>query len=284
MIRVSTIAPHFGEEPLISGVRGSGTIFLSGCSTGCFFCQNYQLSREQTGTDLGFDAFLERLRNLIRTGVHNVNYVTPDHFWPHIRESIAILRREFPGIPHLVNTSGYHTPDTVKSMARTADICLPDFKFADGALARFCMGCEDYPQIALSAIETMIAERGLLDAAFDAPSGQTATKGVLVRHLVLPGHVENSIASLKLLRSHFGKYLPLSIMNQYHPTPYCASRGVFERRVTDLEYRQVCDAAMELDFENIFCQAGAPDNDFFPDFTETQPFKGNSKVVDASLS
>ena len=274
---ISSIGPHFGEEPPISGSRGSGTVFFTGCSTGCFFCQNYQISQQGLGREYSLDEFVESVKGLVRSGVHNVNYVTPDHFWPHVRAVIRKLKEENIIIPHLINSSGYEQPATVAEMAGLVDIFLPDYKFADNSLAEYCMGKGDYREVALKAIELMIEGKGFLNSSPGDEAAKPATKGVLVRHLVLPGHVDNSIRALRDLRERFGRYLPISLMSQYQPTVLCRGKGDFERIITAAEYKSVFRVAQELGFENIFFQTDAGDNDFLPDFEKDNPFKGNRR-------
>jgi putative pyruvate formate lyase activating enzyme len=274
---ISSIGPHFGEEPPISGTGGSGTLFFTGCSTGCFFCQNFQISREGLGREYTPADLLASVRDLVRLGVHNINYVTPDHFWPHVRALIRQLKEAGIAVPHLINSSGYGRPETISEMAGLADIFLPDYKFADNALAEFCMGRNDYRETALKAIEIMIEKKGFLDASFDDAGGGPATKGVLIRHLVLPGNADNSRKALKDLKERFGRYVPVSLMSQYHPTEYCKGKREFERTITRQEYRSVLREAQDLGFENLFRQADSGDDDFSPDFNKKDPFKGNAR-------
>ncbi|MFH0919263.1 MAG: radical SAM protein [Fibrobacterota bacterium] len=276
-LKIASIGPHFGEEPPISGTKGSGTIFYSGCSTGCFFCQNYQISRDHTGTVYTPAAFLQAMLALAGRGVHNINHVTPDHFWPHICEHILQLKKEGCALPHLINSSGYQTEATARDMADHAEIFLPDFKFADPELARLCMGRTDYPETAIKAIEIWVEARGFLDADFSGKerSFQPAASGVMVRHLVLPGHADNSIQALEMLRAKFGPFLPVSLMSQYMPTLHCRGKNEFSRGVSADEYEQVLEAADRLGFENLFCQELEQNAAFFPDFNDPEPFDGN---------
>ncbi|OGS37068.1 MAG: radical SAM protein, partial [Elusimicrobia bacterium RIFOXYB2_FULL_49_7] len=188
-LRIASIGPHFGEEPPISGNKGSGTIFFSGCSTGCFFCQNYQISKENLGQRLSPSQLETEVLELIQRGVHNINFVTPDHFWPHIKGVAEFLKQKGVTIPLLINGSGYHKKERVLEMAEVCDIFLPDMKFADSVLAKYCMGREDYPIRAMESITLMVEKKGFLDTWFDDKDETCppATKGVLVRHLVLPG-------------------------------------------------------------------------------------------------
>ncbi len=273
-LRVASILAHYGEEPVLSGTRGSGTVFFSGCSSGCFFCQNYRVSLQHAGRVMD-DAELEReVAALVARGVHNVNFVTPDHFWPHVERLGAALRARGCKVPFVFNGSGYQRPDMLPRYAAVMDVFLPDFKFADAGLARRVMGDGRYPAIALAALEGMVAAKGFCEP-WDPSGGRPARRGVLVRHLVLPGETANSVGVLRLLREAFGRHLPLSVMGQYRPVPACRRRSDLDRRVTSAEYRAVCDEAAALGFENLFVQALSGDDGFLPDFDREEPFAGN---------
>ena len=275
-LRIASHGPHLGEEPCFSGTRGSGTIFFSGCSCHCFFCQNWQISTAHgTGQAVSSAEFHRLALGLIETGVHNLNFVTPDHFWPHIEALCARLRADGVQIPFLFNSSGYQLPSMISRYAAQMDIFLPDFKFADPVLARLVMRDERYPEIALEALRLMIAEKGFLEP-FDPTGTSLARQGVLVRHLVLPGHVENTLRVLDLLREEFGRWLPLSLMSQYKPTPAAQTRAPFDRHLAPEEYQTAVDHAQDLGFENLLVQPLAATDDFFPDFDRDKPFKGNS--------
>lgn len=272
--RVAHAGPHFGEEPSFSGTRGSGTIFFSGCACRCFFCQNHQISLNHLGDALDSEALYQLARGLLGQGVHNLNFVTPDQFWPHIRDLCSRLRAEGETVPFLYNCSGYQLPERIPEVAETIDIFLPDFKFALPELATECIGASDYPEIALAALRRMVAARGFLDP-WDPSGEMPAQHGVLVRHLVLPGQVENSLRVLRLLHAEFGPHLPLSVMSQYRPMPRCSERSAFARSVGREEYRQVCDLVEELGFENVYIQELDESEVFVPDFGADQPFAGN---------
>jgi len=272
--RIAHAGVHLGEEPCFSGRRGSGTIFFSGCSGRCFFCQNYQISLQHTGNDCDPAALFALAMGLVREGVHNLNFVTPDHFWPHVRQLCCDLRKAGVEIPFLYNCSGYQLPALVPAVAEGMEIFMPDFKFAEPALAATCMSAADYPQIALEALQCMVRARGFLEP-WDESGTVTARRGVLVRHLVLPGHVANSLAVLRLLNRTFGKTLPLSVMSQYRPTPAGRGRGSFGRLLKPDEYNEVCDLICALGFERVYIQELADTTAFMPDFSAATPFAGN---------
>ena len=274
--RIASIGPHFGEEPSFSGTRGSGTIFFSGCSSRCFFCQNYQISIENMGYEITLDTLAARATRLVEAGVHNLNFVTPDHFWPHIEALCEALRAAGVSIPFLFNCSGYQKPEMVAAYARWIDIFMPDFKFAVPELAQTCMRDRRYPTIAMAALERLVAARGFLEP-WDPSGAEPARRGVLVRHLVLPGQVENSLQVLRLLHRQFGPGLPLSVMSQFRPVPGCDERQLLARVLPAAEYEKVCDLVSELGFEHAYVQPAASDDDFLPDFSNRDPFRGNQR-------
>ena len=274
--RVASVGAHFGEEPCFTGTHGSGTFFFSGCSSQCFFCQNHQISLGHQGRAVDDEQLHTHARELIHSGVHNLNFVTPDHFWPHIETLCRRLRAEGETLPFLFNSSGYQLPDMVPQYAELMDIFLPDFKFAEPDLAFACMRDRRYPEFTLEALRRMVAAKGFLEP-WDPDNGALARRGVLVRHLVLPGYVENSLAVLRLLRAEFGPLLPLSVMSQFRPVELCLERQEIDRAVTPVEYERVCNEVTELGFRNVFIQPHFGDADFLPDFSLSDPFAGNRK-------
>jgi putative pyruvate formate lyase activating enzyme len=278
--RISFIGPHFGEEPSFTGTRGSGTIFFSGCSSQCFFCQNYQISIEHEGRTITPSELLFEARSLIRKGVHNLNFVTPDHFWPHIQELCRALREEGIKIPMLFNCSGYQRPEKIREYAAWMDIFLPDFKFAEPELAQICMGDERYPELALEATHEMVRAKGFL-RPWDVTGNQVAKQGVLVRHLVLPGHTENSLKVLRTLYKEFGPEIPLSVMSQFRPVPGCEKKQKLTRTLQTEEYGQVLGLVRELGFEKVYTQELREETSFLPDFHDpSNPFPGNSEAIE----
>ncbi|MBL8029242.1 MAG: radical SAM protein [Fibrobacteres bacterium] len=276
-LRIGSIVAHFGEEPPISGTKGSGTVFFTGCSTGCFFCQNHQLSKKGHGDVFTDESFCAAVEALLATGVHNVNFVTPDHFWPHVSLLIDTLRRSGVRKPFIMNSSGFHDREQVADWAGKVDIFLPDFKYADSELSKLCTGRSDYCELALDAISEMVDLAGFLDVRLDGREG-TASSGVLVRHLVLPGYIDNSLKVLNLLSERFGTMLPISVMSQYRPTAYCEGKGTFERALSQVEYDTVAEEVYRLGFSNVLFQPIVDEESgFTPDFNRKDPFLGNKK-------
>ncbi|MBW2055926.1 MAG: radical SAM protein [Deltaproteobacteria bacterium] len=286
-MRIAAIVAHHGEEPPISGKRGSGAVFFAGCSLGCLFCQNHQISREGVGRVWSVQEVADRLVELYEeSGIHNVNYVTSDHFFPHTMEIANLLQERGVRIPVVHNLSGYQSLESLRMIESASDIYLADFKYGESALAQSLARCADYPAVALEALSEMVRQKGFLDTFSGSDENlatwsqgesilSTAGKGVLVRHLILPGYVENSLEVLKMLFLEFGRDLPLSLMSQYAPVRRFPSGSPLNRRVTGKEFDMVLDYALELGFRNLFVQY--PDGEgeslpFLPDFRETDPF------------
>lgn len=275
--RIAYIGPHFGEEPPISGVRGSGTIFFSGCTLQCPYCQNQQISRGGMGNVMDIDGLVRMAIDMVRRdGVHNINLVTPDHFFPHVFECVSALRERGCRVPVVYNLSGYESVSMLRKAEPYADIYLPDYKYGDSDLPSMLFRCRDYPKVALEAICEMVRQQGFLDV-FEK-GGTVAKRGVLVRHLILPAMVENSIQALTALFLEFGPGLPLSLMSQYSPA-IPMKIDALNRSVTQAEFGQVYFHALDLGFENLFVQFPHQDKSnparispFVPDFRLEQPF------------
>lgn len=274
--RIASITPHHGEEPCLSGSRGSGTIFFSGCSCGCFFCQNHQISLGGQGHVFTAEELYDSAVQLVARGVHNLNLVTPDHFWPHLRQLITRLRQDGIDLPIVWNTSAYCNADVLRQQLDLVDIFLPDFKFADPSLATRCMGDSRYPALARAALRLMADHAGFL-RPWDTSGEICARRGLLVRHLVLPGELANSREVLQILHDDFGPNVPISLMGQFRPMPACQQRGELNRQLTSSEYTEICDYAQKLGFQRLFTQPEYGDPDFLPDFRRKQPFEGNQK-------
>ncbi len=279
-LRIAAIEAHFGEEPPISGTNGSGTVFFSGCGLKCIYCQNYQISHHHLGRVMTIPEVVDRLIHLlIERQVHNINFVTPDHFFPHTIDIVASLRNHGFSIPIVYNLSGYQAISSLNLIESAADIYLPDFKYSDAGLAKILSNCDDYPSVALAAISEMVRQKSFLDS-FQDDSGEAkpiASRGVLVRHLILPGQVKNSIEALTILFLEFGERLPISLMSQYCPIK-TFSWDFLNRTVSPMEFTEVYQHALELGFENVFVQfpeASSKARPFLPDFSQPNPFPGN---------
>jgi putative pyruvate formate lyase activating enzyme len=282
-LRVAYVGPHFGEEPPISGTMGSGAVFFSGCSLRCAFCQNHQISHEGVGRRVDAGELLDRITDMVRVKrVHNINFVTPDHFFPHVFCLTGRLRDRGMAVPVVFNLSGYQSLAMLKSAQGFADIYLPDFKYGHSRLAAALSACPEYPATALEAISEMIRQKGFLDVVSD--SRRPASKGVLVRHLILPGHIDNSIDALTSLYVEFGAGLPLSLMSQYVPVAAHKDKAL-NRTITKEEFGRVYDHTRDLGFERLFVQFPQDKREdeshahpFLPDFLKREPFGERSEA------
>lgn len=229
---VARVAPHFGEEPCISGTRGSGTVFFSGCTLKCVFCQNYDISTENKGRTITPYELAECYRLLEEKGVHNINLVTADHFVHAVVKSFEIYK---PRIPVVYNCSGYTSPKTLSMLDGIVDIYLPDFKYSDDSLAVKYSSAPNYVNIATAAIKEMIFQVGT--PQFDDEG--IMQKGVIVRNLILPAHTRNSIGVLDLIKRHFGNQVMVSLMCQYIPAGRASEFSRINRKITHREYEKV---------------------------------------------
>ena len=257
---VSRAAPHFWEEPPISGENGSGTIFFDGCSLGCIFCQNRDISRGRNGKKLSVAELAEVMLKLQSKGVHNINLVTPTHFVPSVTGAIKIAKSKGLCIPIVYNTGSYDTAETIKRLNGLVDIYLPDFKYYTSKTARQYSKAEDYPTVAKAAIAEMVEQVG--ECQFD---DGMMKKGVIVRILLLPGHVAEAKLILKYLYSTYGDSIYISLMSQY--TPMEGMKSPLNRKVTSEEYNQLLDYALKLGVTNAFIQERkAASESFIPPF------------------
>ena len=264
-ILVARAALHMWEEPCISGKEGSGAVFFSGCSLGCGFCQNNKISRGQTGKKITVEYLAELFFQLQGQGANNINLVTAGHFLPQVALALENARAHGLKIPVVYNSSGYEKADTLKILEGLVDIYLPDFKYMDPELAGKYSHAPDYPQIAKAALNEMVQQVGTPE--FDERG--MMKKGVIVRHLLLPGHVKNSREVLKYLYETYGDRIYISIMNQYTPMPAMKDDPKLSRKVTDREYERLLDYALSLGLNNGFIQEGETAKEsFIPEFNE----------------
>ena len=239
---VCRAAPHFGEEPCISGARGSGAVFFAGCNLRCVFCQNYEISRGEAGEPVSARGLRDIFLRLRDTGVHNINLVTPTHFSNVIAEALSGLDL---GVPVVWNSSGYERVETLRGLEGLVQVYMPDFKYADPALAARYSDAPDYPAVALAAIKEMFRQTG----PFQMDAEGMLQRGVLIRHLILPGSPENSLRVMDAIEDHLpaGDIL-FSLMCQYTPMPGLEDYPELRRPVSAAEYAR---CASYLDFSAI---------------------------------
>jgi putative pyruvate formate lyase activating enzyme len=260
---VARAALHMWEEPCISGANGSGTVFFSGCSLGCVYCQNFHITQEMAGKPITIARLVDIFLELQGQAAHNINLVTPSHYVPQIIEALILARGKGLVIPIVYNCSGYEKVETLRLLEGYVDIYLPDCKYRSQEVARKYSHAGDYFAIALAAIKEMVRQAG--EPVFNEDG--LLTRGVLVRHLTLPGYLEDSKLILKYLFETFGDKILLSIMNQYTPLAQVNRYPEINRRVTEQEYNTLVDYAIALGIENGFIQQGETASEsFIPEF------------------
>ena len=269
-LRVARSALHFWEEPPISGEAGSGAIFFSGCPLRCVFCQNHEISSEGFGLPVSTRRLAEMMLELQGQGALNINLVTPLHFAPTVREAVLLARDAGLSLPIVCNTSGYERAEVVRSLADVVDVWLTDFKYASGRLAGELSSAPDYPEVASEALLAMVQgvrARGGREVSEDG----AMRRGIIVRHLVLPSHADDSCAVLDRVWELAGNDVDLSIMNQYTPNEACRrAGGPLSGAVLDEEYEIVLCHADDLGFERIWWQEGGTVSEsFVPAFDAT---------------
>ena len=224
--RAARSAPHFGEEPCISGTRGAGAIFFTGCNLRCVFCQNAEISRSGSlGAAVGAEGLRDMMLRLRDAGVHNIDLVTPTHHVRAVREALEGLEL---GIPVVWNSSGYESVETLRSLEGLVQVYMPDYKYSDASLARRYSGAADYPETAAAAIREMYRQTG----PYRLDGDGLLVSGVLIRHLILPGEIENSMGAIDFAAESFPKGSVLfSLMSQYTPMPGLGRFPALTRRV-----------------------------------------------------
>ena len=261
---VARAALHMWEEPIISGERGSGAIFFSGCSLSCVFCQNRNISHDGFGEEISDAALAEIMLRLESEGAHNINFVTPTHYAPSIINSARIAKEKGFLLPIVYNTGSYDAISTIRSLAGTVDVYLPDLKYYINNTAEKYSSAPDYVEVARAAIDEMVKQVGEPILSLDG----IIKRGVVVRILLLPGHLAEAKLSVKYLLNKYGDNIYISLMNQYTPMP--DMRGELSRRVSHEEYEELCDYAFRSGLKNGFIQDyGTAEESFIPPFDLT---------------
>ena len=256
---IARVAPHFGEEPCISGTKGSGTVFFSGCTLKCVFCQNYEISDGHKGKAVTPKELADCYKRLESSGVHNINLVTADHYVTAVAESLDIYK---PSVPVVYNCSGYTSPKTLSILDGLVDIYLPDFKYSDDALAIKYSSAPNYVNTASAAIKEMIFQVGT--PIFD--SDGIMKKGVIVRHLILPSHTKNSLGVLNIIKRSYDKQVLVSLMCQYVPVNKAHDFPKINRKITRREYDKVKSALFTLGLDGFTQDLTSASTDFIPDW------------------
>jgi len=248
--RVCSFMPHHGEEPSISGGRGSGTIFFSSCNMNCVYCQNYEFSQLDEGKDVDSEELADFMLQLQDMGCHNINLVTPTHVMPQILKALRIAILKGLKIPIVYNTSGYELADVVKLIDGIVDIYLPDMRYADNAMAVTYSNAEDYPRYNQEAVKEMFRQVGT--AQMDDKG--IIKEGIIIRHLILPNNISGTEEIMKFIADELSKDIYISLMSQYFPCYKAAQFKEISRRITYQEYADAQQAMQRYGLNNGWIQ------------------------------
>lgn len=266
---VSSYSPHFGEEPPLTGKRGSGTIFFTNCNMRCVFCQNYQISQEGLGEEISEERLAEMMLHLQSSGCHNINLVSPTHFVPQILRAVKLAVSNGLSIPFVYNTNGYDSLDTLKLLEGVIDIYLPDIKYGDNTMAQKYSYGKDYVSKSRLTIKEMFRQVGNSQVDQD----MVAKRGIIVRHLVLPNNIAGTYECLKFLAYEVSKDIRISLMSQYNPLYKAKEFPEINRRITPKEYIQAKNYARQLGLTNIWAQELTSPHILIPDFEMEDVFR-----------
>lgn len=258
--KVARAAPHFWEEPCISGTRGSGTVFFSGCNLGCVYCQNFEVSHGAFGKDVTEKELMKIFDSLIGKGVHNINLVTPTHYAPMLAK---VLKEYASPVPVVYNSSGYEKAETLKMLEGLVDIYLPDIKYFDPAPALKYSGAENYFEFASAAVLEMFRQVGSLKT----DENGIAKSGIIIRHMVLPGNISQAVKVFSWARENLPPETYISVMRQYTPFGKAKEMPPINRKLSSREYAIVKEKILSLGFENCCFQGKeSSTEEFIPNF------------------
>lgn len=264
-IRVARAALHMWEEPCISGEQGSGTVFFTGCTMRCVFCQNHSIAGGKVGKVISTERLAKIFLELQEQGAHNINLVTPTHFVPQIIEALELARRKGLNLPVVYNTSGYEKVETLRRLEGYVDVYLPDFKYWNPSHAKKYSMAEDYPKVVKTVIAEMVRQTGA--PIFDEQG--MMKRGVIVRHLLLPGCLEDAVKIVEYLNQTYGNQIYMSLMNQYTPL-HTLDRKKYpelDQKVKEKVYDWLVDHAVSIGVEQAFIQEGeTAEESFIPSF------------------
>jgi len=272
-LNIASVCAHRGEEPSISGTSGICNIFFAGCNLHCIYCQNHEISRpgsviRNSGMDL--HTVLDRLEELLSKGIKAVGFVSPSHVAPQVMAIIKGMNSRGLKPITVYNTNSYDKLETIRSLNGLIDVYLPDYKYVTSEIATEYSDAFDYPVVALKAIKEMYHQKG---STLRVDENGLVENGMLIRHLVLPGHVEESINVLRSIAEELSTGVHLSLMSQYHPTSVVRNHPVLNRSLYKAEYEAVVEAMEDLGFRNGWVQDIDSNQNYRPDFSKENPFE-----------
>ena len=262
-LRVARAALHMWEEPCISGTSGSGAVFFAGCSLGCVFCQNHEIAQGRSaGKAISIERLAQIFLELQEKGAANINLVTPDHYAPSIVAALDLARKNGLHLPVICNCSGYMSMEVLKLFEGYIDVWLPDFKYFSNEPASRYSQADDYFEVASAALAEMV--RQCPEAVFDSDRDGMIRRGVIVRHMMLPGHAADSKKVIQYLHETYGDQIYISMMSQYTPMPGIGDKyPELDKKVKDRAYEALVDYAIRIGVENGFIQEGETANESF---------------------
>ena len=263
-MRIARIAPHLWEEPPVSGSRGTGAVFFSGCTLRCVYCQNGEISHTGAGRTFSPRELSEALKRLTDLGMHTLSFITGTPFVPQILDALDLWR---PPVPIVWNTSGYETVETLRMLEGAVDVYLPDLKHFSARMGQLCAKAPDYFDAAAAALREMVRQTGPDQYSEEG----ILTRGVLIRHLILPGLTGESMKLLTWVKDSLPAGIPVSLMRQYIPCNNVSVPGL-DRRVTEKEYRRVRDHMLALNLTGFLQEPDSADNGFIPLFNSPESF------------
>lgn len=262
-LKIALASLHMFEEPCISGTNGSGTVFFTNCNLNCIYCQNYEISQGGKGKEITIQTLADIFIKQQEKGAHNINLVTPTMYVYQIIEAIKIARKNGLKIPIIYNSNGYENVETIKMLNGYIDVYLPDLKYYTNELSKKYSNVDNYFEVATNAIKEMYSQVG--NAIFD--DNGIIQKGVIIRHLVLPNHIQNTKNILKWINENMPKDIYVSVMAQYFPTYKAKSDSLINRKLNKKEYKEVFNYLYSLDLQNGYIQElGSHEEEYVPDF------------------
>jgi len=269
---IASICIHKGEEPAISGTNGICNVFFTNCNLQCIYCQNHQISNNNLSHSINrmdLEEVVSQISDILNQGVNRVGFVSPSHFIPQMKVIIQAIQSMGYQPVWVYNSNGYDKAETLRGLEGMINVYLPDFKYMDAALASKYSGAPDYPVMAMKALKEMYRQKG---AALITDDNGCAESGIIVRHLVLPGHVSNSLDVMRFLAGEISQRIHVSLMAQYYPTKNVEHHAVLGRGITIDEYRQVTDEMERLGMFSGWIQEFESCDFYRPDFTKPHPF------------
>lgn len=272
-LNIASICIHRGEEPSISGTDGICNIFFKGCNLHCIYCQNHEISCSATeirdeGPDL--ETVLDKIEAILKKGINAVGFVSPSHVVPQVKAILTGLHSRGLKPITVYNTNSYDKVETIRSLSELIDVYLPDYKYVTPEIASEFSNASDYPEVALKAIKEMYYQKG---SSLSIDDDGRAENGLLIRHLVLPGHIEESKKVLRSIAEELSPGVHLSLMSQYHPISYVKDHPFLSRSLYKAEYESVAEAMENMGFRNGWVQEMDSYQNYRPDFSKENPFE-----------